>query len=94
MAGGESTGVDRVGEKYVRGRPQAPAVRLISTVEVTPTGVVIRAAVHPRHKGRLWPGVTGAVGSLHSVPLPGPERGNTRDRGHTLTCETGRPVPP
>ena len=47
MAGGESAGVDRVGENSVRGRPKAPAVRLCWTADVTPTGVGIRAAGHP-----------------------------------------------
>ena len=49
MAGGEGAGVDRVSEKSIGGRPQAPRVRLHRTVEVTPTGVGIRAGGYPQH---------------------------------------------
>ena len=46
LAGGEITGVERVGENSVGGHPQASAVHLQSTAEVTPTGVIIRAEGH------------------------------------------------
>ena len=69
----------------IGGRPQAPAVRLRRTAEVTSTGVGICAAGHPRHRRRLRPGGTGAAGNLHTVPLPGLGRGNNGARGHLPT---------
>ena len=90
----ESTGVDRVREKSVGGRPQAPTVRLCRTALVTPVGMGNIAAGHPQHQGRLQPGGTGPAGRLHSIPIPGPGRGNTKERGHIPTCETSGPVPP
>ena len=42
-----SAGVGGVGENNVGGILQARAVRLLRTSEVTPTGMGIRAAVHP-----------------------------------------------
>ena len=86
--------MDGVGEKPVWGCLQAPVVRLRNTTEVTPTGVGIHAASHPQHQRRLQPGGIGATGNLHTGPLPGPGRGNTRERGHTPTCETGGTSPP
>ena len=94
LAGGEGTGVDRVGENTVGGCSQATAFRLCRTKEITPTGLGICAAVHSQHWGRLRPGGTGAAGSLHSRPLTGPGRGNTRERTCPHTHETGRPSPP
>ena len=78
LPGGEITGVDRVSENSDRVRPQAPAVRLCSSAEFTPTGGVIRAVGHPQHWERLRPDVTGAAGSPHYGPLPDPGRWNTR----------------
>ena len=74
-----------VGEKSSGGRPQAPAVCLLRTEEVTPTGEGIHAVGHTRHWGSLRPGGIGATGSLHTGPVPGPRRRNPRERGRTPT---------
>ena len=47
LVGREGAGLGRVGKYTVGGGPQAPAVRLSWTAEVTPAVVGIRAAVHP-----------------------------------------------
>ena len=49
----EGRGVGGVGKNFGRGGPQAPAVRLCGSAEVTPTGVGIRAAGHPWDKQRV-----------------------------------------
>ena len=61
LTGGEVSGIGVVSEDPGRGIPQAPAVRLHRNSEVTPTGVGIRAAGHPRHQRRLMPGGKGAT---------------------------------
>ena len=94
MAGIEGAGVGGVGEITFGGHLQSPAFRLRRTAEVTPTGVGIHAAGHPRHWRRLRPGGTGVAVNLHIEPLPGPGGGNTRDRVHTPTCEIGGTGPP
>ena len=86
--------MDRVGENSGGGCPQAPAVRLRNNTEVTPTGVGIRASGHPWHWGCLRPGGPGAEGRLHSGPLPGTWRGNTREASHPPAHEIGGPGPP
>ena len=51
--------MDRVGEKSIRGCPQATAVLLRSTAEVTPTEVGICAMGHP--------GIRGIFGSVQQA---------------------------
>ena len=60
---------------------QAPVVRLLSTLEVTPTGVVISAAGRPRHWG-------------HPRPIIERKIGNLVEGGHPHISETGGSVPP
>ena len=65
MGPDEGRGVGGVSEKFGRGGPQAPAVRLCGSVEVTPTGVGIRAAGQPRDRRRVR---TGRGGYRKGVP--------------------------
>ena len=53
---GQGRGVDGVGQNFSRGGPQAPAVRLCGSAEVTPTRVGIRAAGHPWDQQRVRAG--------------------------------------
>ena len=50
-----------VSEDTSGGIPQAPAVRLRRTAEITPTLVGICTAGHPQHRRRLRPGGGGTV---------------------------------
>ena len=86
--------MDKFGEDSTGGHPQVPAVGLRSTAKVTPTGVGIRVAFQPRYWGCLQTSITGIAGGLYYGPLPRPLIWNTRDRGHTHTCEAGGPGPP
>ena len=49
MVGGEGGGVGGIGTDAVRGGSPAPADRIWWYSEVTPSGVVICAAIHHRH---------------------------------------------
>ena len=94
MSGQEGSGVGGVSEYTVGSGPQEPTVCLSSTSEVTPIGVVIREAGHPRHRGRLLTSGTGAEGSVYYGPITEPQRGNTGEGGHPPAHETGSPRPP
>ena len=55
MSGREGSEMVRFSKNPSGDIPQAPAVSLHQTVEVTPKGVGICAAGHPRHQRRLCP---------------------------------------
>ena len=61
----QGRGVVGVRPHFDRGGPQAPAVRIYGTAEVTPTGVGIRAAGHPRDQRGVR---TGGGGDCKGVP--------------------------
>ena len=53
VVAGEGGGVGGIRQNPSRGGPQAPAVHLRRSAEVTPTVVGIRAAGHPRDQQRV-----------------------------------------
>ena len=61
----EGRGVGGVRPHIGRGGPQAPAVRICGTAEVTPTGVGIHVAGHPRDRRGVC---TGGGGDRKGVP--------------------------
>ena len=65
MVPDEGRGVGGVSEIFGRGGPQAPAVRLCGSSEVTPAGVGIRVAGHPRDRRQVR---TGRGGYRKVVP--------------------------
>ena len=73
--------MNRYSEDAIGGGPQAPVVRLLSTLEVTPTGVVISEEGRPRHWG-------------HPRPITERKIGNLVEGGHPHISETGGSVPP
>ena len=79
----------RVRRDHIRGSPQASAVRLYRTAEVTPSQLVIRAAGHHGQRIRLRTVVEGASGYFIAGPIPGIGRGGTKDRGHLSVSEKG-----
>ena len=94
MAGREGAGMGIVGKDTVGSLPQAPAVRLCRSAEVTPTGVVICAAGHTWHRGRLRTSGIGSEGSIYSGPLPWPRIGNTGEGVHPPAHKIDGPGPP
>ena len=64
MVGRKNNGVGRVRGCPLLSFPQAPAVFICRTAEVTPEVVGIFAVGYHRHWHRLQPGVEGAEGDL------------------------------
>ena len=75
------------------GSPQAPAVFLSWTAEVTPPGVGIHASGHPWYRRQLWTGGGGATGDFLAGPFPGTGRGDTRERGPLPYSVSGLALP-
>ena len=89
MLGRQNHGVGGVRGDPCRGFPQAPAVCIGSTAEVTPAGVDIRAVGYPGHRRRLRPGGEGAEGDLRAGIVRGTGWRRTRDRVHLPASQTG-----
>ena len=86
LEGQEGSWMGKVSEDPSGSSPQAPAVRLHRTAEVTPTGVGIRAAVHSQHRRVFRPSGVGAGGDFLHGPFPGPGRGGHQGEG-SPTCQ-------
>ena len=90
MVGRKERGVGGFSVDPCWGLPQAPAVCICRTSEVTPTVVGINAVGDPGHQKRLRPGGEGVEEDLRSIIVRGNGRRRTVERGHQPTSHTVR----